>query len=51
MKLVVITSEVTINNIKYKKGSEIKVSDSVFIDLTEVKKCAKIFTPKKKKSK
>ncbi len=48
MKRVIFTSKGTINGVEYPKGTEEKVSSSIFEDLTKNQKCAKEMKPEKK---
>ena len=50
MKKIVITNEVTINNIAYEKGTQLNVGDSLYSKLVADNK-AKLSVSKKKKSK
>jgi hypothetical protein len=47
---VVFTSKGTVNGKEYKRGAELRVSSSIFKDLTEVQKCAKERKPTDVKS-
>lgn len=41
MKVVIFTSKGVVNGQTYEKGDTLRVSESIYKDLTEVQKCAK----------
>ena len=47
MKEIIFTSKCTINGIAYTEGDKLRVSPSIFTDVTEVQKCAKLYIKKK----